>query len=104
MYRPGEAIPSLRALALELVVNPNTVQRAFEELEREGLIRARKGRGMFVCQDGTQTARNTSEAAVHRALVDAVRAARAAGMPDVQIRGIFEKAIADAETQVSNEP
>ena len=36
VYRPGEMIPSLRVLALELTVNPNTVQRAFETLEREG--------------------------------------------------------------------
>jgi DNA-binding transcriptional regulator YhcF (GntR family) len=58
VHRPGEPIPSLRALAVELVVNPNTVQRAFEELEREGLVQARKGLGMFVTEDGVAAARS----------------------------------------------
>ena len=56
VYRPGEAIPSLRALAVELTVNPNTVQRAFEALEREGSIQARKGLGMFVTENGAASA------------------------------------------------
>lgn len=57
MYRAGEPIPSLRALAVALVVNPNTVQRAYDQLEREGLIEARKGLGMFVTADGAADAR-----------------------------------------------
>jgi GntR family transcriptional regulator len=43
-----EALPSVRTLAEELVVNPNTVARAYSELAREGVIESRPGRGMFV--------------------------------------------------------
>ncbi len=43
-----EPLPSVRALAEELVVNPNTVARAYRELAREGVIESRPGRGMFV--------------------------------------------------------
>ena len=43
-----EALPPARALALELGVNPNTVARAYRELEREGVIRTRVGKGSFV--------------------------------------------------------
>jgi GntR family transcriptional regulator len=43
-----EPLPSVRALAEELVINPNTVARAYSELAREGIIEARPGRGMFV--------------------------------------------------------
>ena len=50
VHRPGEALPSLRALAVEIRVNPNTVQRAYEELEREGLVESRRGRGVFVVE------------------------------------------------------
>ena len=52
IYRPGEALPSLRAAAVEIQVNPNTVQRAYDELEREGLIYSQRGRGLFVCEKG----------------------------------------------------
>lgn len=96
VYRPGEIIPSLRALALELTVNPNTVQRAYEELEREGVIQARKGLGMFVTKDGVAAARSRSEAAVYSAFDQGVRAGRAANMPPERIRGTFDKALADA--------
>ena len=45
---PGDQLPSVRALAEELVVNPNTVARAYADLIREGLLEARAGRGVFI--------------------------------------------------------
>ena len=47
-YKPGEQIPSVRQLALEAVVNPNTIQHAFTELENNGLIISQKTVGRFV--------------------------------------------------------
>lgn len=46
--RPGDAVPSVRGLAEQLVINPNTVARAYTELRREGLIESQPGRGMFL--------------------------------------------------------
>jgi GntR family transcriptional regulator len=46
----GDPLPSVRALAEELVVNPNTVARAYADLAREGLIESRPGRGVLVIQ------------------------------------------------------
>lgn len=45
---PGEKIPAVRELAGELQVNPNTIQRTFQELEREGIAESRRGTGRFV--------------------------------------------------------
>ena len=45
IFRPGEILPSVRVLAVDAQVNPNTVQRAYEELERQGVIESRRGRG-----------------------------------------------------------
>jgi GntR family transcriptional regulator len=44
----GDQLPSVRALAEELVINPNTVARAYTDLAREGLIESRPGRGIFI--------------------------------------------------------
>ena len=44
----GDQLPSIRALAEELVINPNTVARAYADLAREGLIESRPGRGVFI--------------------------------------------------------
>ena len=97
VYRPGEMVPSLRALALELTVNPNTVQRAYEELEREGLIRARKGLGMFVTKHGAKSAQSKSEQAVYADFEHGIRAGQAANMPSEHIRDTFEQAWENAD-------
>ena len=46
-----EKLPSVRSLAVELSINPNTIQRAYAELERSGFVYSVKGRGNFVCKD-----------------------------------------------------
>ena len=51
-WREDEALPSVRQLAVELRVNPNTVQQAYRELEREGVIYVRRGQGSFVARRG----------------------------------------------------
>ena len=51
IYAPGEKLPSVRELALEAGVNPNTVQRALTELEREGLVFSQRTAGRFVTGD-----------------------------------------------------
>ena len=61
--RPGEELPGIRRVAVELVVNPNTVAKAYRELEHEGLIELRQGAGAFVVQSArarvvTQKLRN----------------------------------------------
>ncbi|CAH1212450.1 HTH-type transcriptional repressor YtrA [Paenibacillus plantiphilus] len=49
--QPGEKLPSVRDLAVQFGVNPNTVQRVNMELERMGIIESRRGQGMFVTED-----------------------------------------------------
>ena len=51
VYAPGEKLPSVRELALEAGVNPNTVQRALTELEREGLVFSQRTAGRFVTEN-----------------------------------------------------
>ncbi len=59
--QPEANLPSVRQLSRELVINPNTVARAYTELEREGLLVSRPGRGIYVAQprnDLTRAARD----------------------------------------------
>ena len=50
LLEPDEKLPSVRSLATQLYINPNTIQRAYRELEAEGYICSVPGRGSFVCQ------------------------------------------------------
>ena len=51
ILRPGDKLPSVRELASGLAINPNTIQRAYRQLEMEGWIATVPGKGCFVCSD-----------------------------------------------------
>ncbi len=52
-YKPGDKIPSVRELAVEAGVNPNTMQKAMVELERDGLVHSERTSGRFITEDET---------------------------------------------------
>lgn len=75
--RPDERLPSVRELSQALVVNPNTIARAYTELEREGVLYTRPGLGVFVARLPQALPRKARRdrllAPLDRLLVDAVR-------------------------------
>ncbi len=74
--RADDALPSVRELASQLRLNPNTVAQAYRELEREGLVYVQRGRGTFVSSDigpGEEERRSLALDVARRALVDAHR-------------------------------
>ena len=73
---PEDALPSVRELAGDLKVNPNTVQQAYRELEREGIVYVRRGQGTFIAEvrEGTARERGALAASLaQRALREAYR-------------------------------
>jgi len=50
---PGDQLPTVREVAIELSINPNTVNRAYAELERDGILRSTRGRGTFIAEPAT---------------------------------------------------
>ncbi len=53
ILQPGDRLPSVRELAAQLAINPNTIQRAYRELEAGGWLESQAGRGCFVCGGST---------------------------------------------------
>ena len=64
-YPPGDKLPAVRDLALEAAVNPNTVQRALTELEREGLVYTHRTSGRFVTEDKAVIGKTKDELAMN---------------------------------------
>jgi GntR family transcriptional regulator len=93
VYRPGEALPSLRVLASDLKVNPNTVQRAFDELYRQGLIKSHRGVGMFVARRAVHSAVAQAEEAAETAFGQTIALAAASGLEADRIRRLFNVAM-----------
>ena len=62
-YKPGDKVPSVREIAMEAGVNPNTVQRAFLELERSGILSTQRTLGRFVTDKETDIQNNRDDMA-----------------------------------------
>lgn len=82
---PGTALPSFRQLAQDLLVSVITVKRAYEELEREGIIFRRQGLGTFVAEQGRHRSREAKLAAAKELLRDGFREAEEAGLKPAEI-------------------
>jgi len=92
---PGERLPTVKGLAHDLKLNPNTVARVYRELERDGIIDTTPGRGSFVRENGVvgETRRAATDVAA-RTVDDAVREARSLGVTGSEIRTIADASIA----------
>lgn len=84
---PGEQLPTVKQLALNLTINPNTVARAYRDLERDGVIETSPGRGSFVRGDGAaeSSAKVAATDVARKAIEDAVRDAKAMGLSRAEV-------------------
>lgn len=83
--QPGEPLPSFRQLAEDLLVSVITVKRAYEELEREGIIYRRQGLGTFVAERGHDRSREIKIASARELIRQGVREAAEAGLMPAEI-------------------
>jgi GntR family transcriptional regulator len=104
VYRPGDVLPSLRAMATDVHVNPNTVQRAYDELEREGLVYSQRGKGLFVTEQAAAYAQSLTGDGVRQAFDQVIQSGRLAGMNAAQIQQIFQAALKHVAQEGANKP
>jgi GntR family transcriptional regulator len=90
--KPGDQLPGIRNLAESLVINPNTVAKAYRELEHEGIIELRQGAGAFVRRRLAAKVQNA--APLVTALVERLKSR---GLSDEEIRRLFEMAMMQHE-------
>jgi GntR family transcriptional regulator len=97
LLAPGVQLPALRRVAEDLVINPNTVAKAYRELERQGVVELRQGAGAFIAQ-GAATAGQTDRLRAGAALAaDAIAKLRAVGLAEAEIRRLFDAALTRPE-------
>jgi GntR family transcriptional regulator len=98
MLEPGDQLPTAQQVVAKLAINPNTVHKAYRELERDGLVRARPGLGTFVTRSPSGTDPAT-QARFLVAMTDWLRSARAAGLGPDDIEAIYRTAFRDCFTE-----
>jgi GntR family transcriptional regulator len=89
--KPNESLPTIRDLAQELLLNPNTVARAYRELESEGFIYTRKGKGSYVTDNSVAIVQNEREAILNKILDKALEEARSFGLTAEEIKRMFDQ-------------
>lgn len=90
---PGTALPSFRQLAADLMVSLITVKRAYEELEKEGIIYRRQGLGTFVADRGADRSRESKLAHARELILQAADEARQAGVTEAELPNFFSSTI-----------
>jgi GntR family transcriptional regulator len=94
--RPGDQLPAIRRVAEDLVINPNTVAKAYRELEHDGVIELKQGAGAFVAENNhpgrvarVKAARPVLQAALDRLMTS--------GLTVDEIRRLFEAALSELD-------
>ena len=95
----GDPLPSVRALAEELVVNPNTVARAYTDLAREGLIESRAGRGVFITRKSKMFTREEGRRRLEPLLEGLIGEAMVMDFTQEELREAFEKKLKQSQSR-----
>ncbi len=96
--RPGDQLPTVRALATELRINFNTVARAYRILDEAGLISTQQGRGTFVSEISPPAESPTRQEALRSLVERFVSQVRALGVSDAELIQALEQALREANT------
>ena len=96
-FVPGDRLPTVRALAVDLDISYNTVNRAYMDLEREGYISTRKGRGTFVAERHDLGAHTASDSPIELVIDDMIRVCSNAGLADDDIVAMVQARLAHRE-------
>src|SRR5437868_1477817 len=87
----GDLIPSVRDLGVRLTVHPNTVAKAFQELERKGVVAARRGKGMEVTPEAPVLCREYRQEIVRERIREALREAASSGLTPGAVQALVEE-------------
>ncbi len=87
--RSGELVPSVRELAVTLAVNPNTVAKAYRDLQNDGVLESLRGEGLRVTKQAGERCRKERQRLLKERLASVVREARESGMSEDEFSGLI---------------
>ncbi len=89
--RPGHMLPSVRTLSVQLALNPNTIARAYQQLQSEGILSALRGRGLVVCQGATRVCRDERRSIIADRIRSVLTEALHGGLSTSEIEELVRK-------------
>ncbi len=99
LLQPGELVPSVREVSRELLVNPNTVQRAYRQLQDQGILQPVRGTGLAVAEGVRERCRRQRDEFVRRRLESALRDALRSGITPQELKTMLRDLMATLNGQ-----
>ncbi len=96
IFKANEPLPSIRELATQLIINPNTVARAYRELEQEGFIYTRKGKGCYVSDNSSSLVKEESTKILNQVFDRTIEEAIKLNLDPEEIKKLFEQRVDQA--------
>jgi GntR family transcriptional regulator len=93
--RPGDRLPPVRDLAIELAVNPNTIAKAYQDLERDGILETSRGRGTFVAEGKAAIAESERRERLGPTIDKVISEAYLLGISEEDLRRLLEERLAE---------
>ena len=90
-FKVGQMLPSVRALSVQLAINPNTVARAYQELQVDGVLETLRGRGLVVCPGAIKRCKEIRRSMIAESLKVALTEALHGGLEVDEIKEIVQK-------------
>jgi GntR family transcriptional regulator len=100
VLQPGDQLPTVKDVVARLAINPNTVLKAYRELDHEGLVDGRRGQGTFVAGDVTASV-PAAYSALRSNLTRWIAEARAAGLDEESIRALVAEALHSVRSEAA---
>ena len=97
--KPGEFVPSVRELARQLTINPNTVARAYRQLQDDGVLDSVRGTGLAVAEGAVQQCRSERVTMIRDRLQQVLIEAKQSRLDAQQLRNLVESELADIERE-----
>lgn len=89
--KPGNLVPSVREMARELAINPNTVARAYQQLQADGVLEQVRGMGLEVAADAVKQCKSERQTLIQDRIRQALAEAKQSGLQGDELRQIIEK-------------
>jgi len=99
--RPGQLLPSVRALSMQLRLNPNTVARAYQQLQSDGVLELLRGRGVVVCQGATKVCKEVRRTLINDRLQSVLTEALHGGLTATEIEELVRKQLKKLSSTVN---
>jgi len=93
--KPGNLVPSVRELARELAINPNTVARAYQQLQADGVLQAVRGMGLEVAPEAAKHCRQERQRLIQARLRGTLAEANRSGLDQDELRRLIDKELSD---------